>query len=312
MTLLIDGPGDRHAHTGPHGIARALGIEAWLASARGFDFVDILRARRRDGEFRLRPSASARSGSSASSAREIVEEHVTLVDPRCGLGLPLEHPRPRHSPRRDVAGRADLRSRSTRICASGLTGKLVVQQGGLRQDRARARRGGLRARARSNARWINNVSVARRAWPGLPGYGLARLAERFDLTFRHHDALGWTRAVTTGRSFARAVGRDRHRAARMAAPSSAQPQRMGAGALGDARTQTAYVRQPASPAVVTRLRGRSDEAFEPPSCGPALVEIPRELFPSTAATVYPLSESSGGTPATADRVGRGRARDFAT
>jgi len=130
---------------------------------------------------------------------EIVEEHVTLVDPRCGFS----HWNIRvHGIREeDVAGAptfvslyADLRER--------LTGKLVVQQGGFDKT-ALGRAAEACGRAPINARWINNVSVARRAWPGLPGYGLARLAERFDLTFRHHDALEDARV--TQAIFARAV-----------------------------------------------------------------------------------------------------------
>lgn len=133
------------------------------------------------------------------SGDAVVEEHVTLVDPRCVFshwnvrvhGITAE----------DVAGaptfaalHAELRER--------LTGRLVVQQGGF--DKTALERACLACqRAPINARWINNVSVAKRAWPGLPGYGLAKLAARFDLSFRHHDALEDARV--TQAIFARAV-----------------------------------------------------------------------------------------------------------
>jgi len=38
-------------------------------------------------------------------------------------------------------------------------------------------------------RWMDSISVARRAWPGLPSYKLGSLAKMFDIKFRHHDAL---------------------------------------------------------------------------------------------------------------------------
>lgn len=38
-------------------------------------------------------------------------------------------------------------------------------------------------------RWMDSISVARRAWPGLPSYKLGVLAKMFDIKFRHHDAL---------------------------------------------------------------------------------------------------------------------------
>ncbi len=40
-----------------------------------------------------------------------------------------------------------------------------------------------------DSRWIDSVSVARIAWPGLPSYKLGALAKLFDIRFRHHDAL---------------------------------------------------------------------------------------------------------------------------
>jgi DNA polymerase III subunit epsilon len=47
--------------------------------------------------------------------------------------------------------------------------------------------------------WLNTVSVARRAWPHLGrdggGYGLARLAKEFDISFRHHDPAEDARAA---------------------------------------------------------------------------------------------------------------------
>ncbi len=41
------------------------------------------------------------------------------------------------------------------------------------------------------ANWLDNQSVARRAWPDFArsGYGLKNLCRHFDLTFSHHDAL---------------------------------------------------------------------------------------------------------------------------
>lgn len=129
----------------------------------------------------------------------IVEEHVTLVDPAClfsPFNIRVHGIRPEH-----VAGAptfkalyADLRER--------LTGRLVVQQGGFDKT-ALGRACEAAQRAEINARWINNVSVARRAWPGLEGYGLAKMAARFGLEFRHHDALEDARV--TQAIFARAV-----------------------------------------------------------------------------------------------------------
>ncbi|MBP0639682.1 BRCT domain-containing protein, partial [Cupriavidus sp. AcVe19-6a] len=41
-----------------------------------------------------------------------------------------------------------------------------------------------------NCCWLDTACVARRAWPDVTqqGYGLASLAERFDIEFAHHDA----------------------------------------------------------------------------------------------------------------------------
>jgi DNA polymerase-3 subunit epsilon len=42
-----------------------------------------------------------------------------------------------------------------------------------------------------DCRWIDTCCVARRAWQdlrGAGGYGLATLAQRFDISFQHHDA----------------------------------------------------------------------------------------------------------------------------
>ncbi len=88
----------------------------------------------------------------------------------------------------------DLRAR--------LSGRIVVQQGGFDKT-AIGRACEACAVDEIDARWLNNVSVARRAWPGLDGYGLAKLAARFGLTFRHHDALEDARV--TQAIFARAV-----------------------------------------------------------------------------------------------------------
>ena len=45
--------------------------------------------------------------------------------------------------------------------------------------------------------WVDTARVARRAWPDVArsGYGLASLAERFGLRFRHHDAAEDARAA---------------------------------------------------------------------------------------------------------------------
>lgn len=52
-------------------------------------------------------------------------------------------------------------------------------------------------------RWIDSVSVARIAWPGLPSYKLNALAKMFDIRFRHHDALEDAR--TAGQVMLRAM-----------------------------------------------------------------------------------------------------------
>ncbi|WP_372421995.1 exonuclease domain-containing protein [Salinarimonas chemoclinalis] len=129
----------------------------------------------------------------------IVEEHVTLVDPRCGFSpfnIRVHGIRPE-----DVAGAPTFRGLYAEL-RERLTGRLVVQQGGFDKT-ALARAAAACGRAEINARWINNVSVARRAWPGLPGYGLAKMAARLGLSFRHHDALEDARV--TQAIFARAV-----------------------------------------------------------------------------------------------------------
>ncbi|MBP7705583.1 MAG: hypothetical protein KA105_09915 [Caulobacter sp.] len=38
-------------------------------------------------------------------------------------------------------------------------------------------------------RWLDSISVAKRAWPDLPSYKLNNLARMFDIRFRQHDAL---------------------------------------------------------------------------------------------------------------------------
>lgn len=38
-------------------------------------------------------------------------------------------------------------------------------------------------------RWLDSISVARQAWPGLSSYKLGALAKMFDIRFKHHDAL---------------------------------------------------------------------------------------------------------------------------
>lgn len=47
------------------------------------------------------------------------------------------------------------------------------------------------------ARWLDSASVARRAWPAFAqkGYGLKSLANAFDISFRHHDAVEDARAA---------------------------------------------------------------------------------------------------------------------
>ena len=46
-------------------------------------------------------------------------------------------------------------------------------------------------------RWLDSARVARRAWPEVAqtGFGLAPLARRFDIAFRHHDAAEDARAA---------------------------------------------------------------------------------------------------------------------
>lgn len=36
--------------------------------------------------------------------------------------------------------------------------------------------------------WINSVTIAKHAWPELPGHGLKRLADFMSYEFKHHDA----------------------------------------------------------------------------------------------------------------------------
>lgn len=133
------------------------------------------------------------------SGDAIVEEHVTLVDPACDFShwnIRVHGIRPE-----DVAGAPSFAALHAGL-ADRLTGRLVVQQGGFDKT-AMERACAACALPAIEAVWINNVSVARRAWPGLPGYGLAKMAARFGLTFRHHDALEDARV--TQAIFARAV-----------------------------------------------------------------------------------------------------------
>lgn len=46
-------------------------------------------------------------------------------------------------------------------------------------------------------RWLDSAKMARRCWPDVAqrGFGLARLAERLGISFRHHDALEDARAT---------------------------------------------------------------------------------------------------------------------
>ncbi|WP_052341112.1 exonuclease domain-containing protein [Salinarimonas rosea] len=129
----------------------------------------------------------------------IVEEHVTLVDPCCTFS-PFNI-RVHGIRAQDVAGAPTFQALYADLCER-LTGRLVVQQGGFDKT-ALARAAEACGCAEIDARWINNVSVARRAWPGLPGYGLAKLAARLGFSFRHHDALEDARV--TQAIFARAV-----------------------------------------------------------------------------------------------------------
>lgn len=48
-----------------------------------------------------------------------------------------------------------------------------------------------------NCRWLDSAKVARRTWPDVArtGYGLSKLAKRFDIKFQHHDACEDARAA---------------------------------------------------------------------------------------------------------------------
>lgn len=52
------------------------------------------------------------------------------------------------------------------------------------------------ARSRPDWRWLDSAACARRAWPDVAwrGYGLAPLAERLGIVFKHHDAVEDARA----------------------------------------------------------------------------------------------------------------------
>jgi len=45
------------------------------------------------------------------------------------------------------------------------------------------------------ARWLDSVTIARRAWPELPNHKLGTLATFLDLEHQHHDALSDARAA---------------------------------------------------------------------------------------------------------------------
>lgn len=58
--------------------------------------------------------------------------------------------------------------------------------------------------------WLDSAKVARRVWPEVArrGYGLANLASRLDIQFRHHDAL--QDAIAAGQVLLHAVAHSGH------------------------------------------------------------------------------------------------------
>ena len=130
------------------------------------------------------------------SGREVGSE-VVLVDPR----EPFEPMNIRVHGISDthVAGAAGFPDLHDWL-HTHLHGRIVVAHGNFD-------RGALRNACEHHAlpaftcRWLDSVTIARRAWPHLKGegggHGLANLAKVFNLTFRHHDALEDARAAGT-------------------------------------------------------------------------------------------------------------------
>jgi DNA polymerase-3 subunit epsilon len=116
-----------------------------------------------------------------------VEEWQTLIDPQVtfapgNIGIHGIHPS-------DVRGAPTFAQAAGEVFAR-IDGQIVVAHNA-KFDRScishAAAKAGL---ALPWCRWLCSVQVARRAWHGeVERFGLARMAEHLDLTFRHHDAL---------------------------------------------------------------------------------------------------------------------------
>ncbi|MGY8684093.1 exonuclease domain-containing protein [Bradyrhizobium sp. UFLA05-153] len=124
---------------------------------------------------------------------------VDPVDQFDSLNIGIHGIRPKH-----VAGKPTMKQVFPAITAS-LSDVVVVHHSPF--DRTAM----VRAAAKCGAGplpgvWLDTLRVARRAWPRLndgAGYGLARLAAEFDISFAHHDAAEDARA--TGLLMLRAI-----------------------------------------------------------------------------------------------------------
>lgn len=116
---------------------------------------------------------------------EEVFAYQTLMDPACDFspfnisihGITAEH----------VRG-APTYCRSHAAIDRLLSGRIVVAHSNFDK-------GALGDACRENSlppvvcRWLDTVAVARRTWPDLPNHKLKTLAQHFDHSFKHHDAL---------------------------------------------------------------------------------------------------------------------------
>jgi DNA polymerase-3 subunit epsilon len=95
----------------------------------------------------------------------------------------------------DVRGAPDFKQASAEVLRR-LSGQVVAIHTAF--DRNAIARASLRHAAElPDCVWLNTASVARRAWPEVAqrGYGLKPLAEKFGITFEHHNAVEDARAA---------------------------------------------------------------------------------------------------------------------
>lgn len=80
------------------------------------------------------------------------------------------------------------------IVDAHLSGRLTVSHSSFDRQ-ALAKACAVHEREGIATRWLDSVTVARRAWPHLPNHKLGTLARHLGLVHRHHDALSDARAA---------------------------------------------------------------------------------------------------------------------